>query len=251
MGDNFVYKDAEGTSTEWDDIQRKLGNLPEKPPPKPTPGWVPEPDRENAPKNAAWLQTKSIEELEDLEDDSLVEDDRFLEQYRKQRLAEMREIASKQRFGSVQLISGSDYVREVSQAPADVWVVVHLFKDGLAECELLGQCLNQLAAKYTNTKFVKIVSTDCIKNYPDNLLPTLLVYNSTNVKANLVGLRRFGGPKCTPEDVALVLSQVGPVLGNSGETDSDAVRQRVQRDYIEKMVLRHATKGGNNSDEES
>lgn len=71
--------------------------------------------------------------------------------------------------------------------------------DRLAECELLGQCLNQLAAKYTNTKFVKIVSTDCIKNYPDNLLPTLLVYNSTNVMANLVGLRRFGGPKCTPE----------------------------------------------------
>lgn len=147
----------------------------------------------------------------------------------------------------------------------------------LAECELLGQCLNQLAAKYTNTKFVKIVSTDCIKNYPDNLLPTLIVYNSTNVKANLVGLRRFGGPKCTPEgkvlrhtlvflysfckvliwalclfnaDVALVLSQVGPALGNSGETDSDALRQRVQRDYVEKMVLRHATKGGHNSDED-
>lgn len=53
-------------------------------------------------------------------------------------------------------------------------------------------------------------------------------------------------------DVALVLSQVGPVLGAPGETDSDAVRQRVQRDYIEKMVLRHATKGGgNNSDEDS
>lgn len=51
-------------------------------------------------------------------------------------------------------------------------------------------------------------------------------------------------------DVALVLSQVGPVLGNTGETDSDAVRQRVQRDYIEKMVLRHATKGGHNSDED-
>jgi len=82
MGDSFVYKDVEGTSTEWDDIQRKLGNLPEKPPPKPTPGWVPESDRENAPKDAAWLQEKSIEELEDLEDDSLMEDDRFLEQYR-------------------------------------------------------------------------------------------------------------------------------------------------------------------------
>ena len=38
-------------------------------------------DRKNAPKDAAWLQEKSIEELEDLKDDALLEDDRFLEQY--------------------------------------------------------------------------------------------------------------------------------------------------------------------------
>lgn len=66
-------------------------------------------------------------------------------------------------------------------------------------CDLLGQHLNELAAKYPSTKFVKIVSTECIKNYPDNNLPTVLVYNSTNVKATLVGLHRFGGSKCTPE----------------------------------------------------
>lgn len=29
---HFIYKDVEGSSTEWDDIQRKLGNLPPKPP---------------------------------------------------------------------------------------------------------------------------------------------------------------------------------------------------------------------------
>lgn len=52
--------------------------------------------------------------------------------------------------------------------------------------------------------------------------------------------------------MALVLSQVGPVLGEPGETDADAVRARIQKDYVEKMVLRHATKGGgNNSDEDS
>ncbi|RYQ96004.1 hypothetical protein Ahy_B08g091432 [Arachis hypogaea] len=36
----------------------------------------------------------------------------------------------KLRFGSVVPISGSDFVREVSQAPSDVWVVVILYKDG-------------------------------------------------------------------------------------------------------------------------
>lgn len=42
----------------------------------------------------------------------------------------MREAAKIVRFGSVIPISGSDFVREVSQAPEDIWVVVLLYKDG-------------------------------------------------------------------------------------------------------------------------
>lgn len=49
---------------------------------------------------------------------------------RKKRLAEIQEAAKVLRFGSVIPISGSDFVREVSQAPSDVWVVVILYKDG-------------------------------------------------------------------------------------------------------------------------
>lgn len=49
---------------------------------------------------------------------------------RKKRLAELRRVSREARFGSVQPITGSDFIREVSQAPPDVWVVVHLYKDG-------------------------------------------------------------------------------------------------------------------------
>jgi len=47
------------------------------------------------------------------------------------RLAELREAAKAARFGSILPITGSDFVREVSQAPSDIWVVVFLYKDGL------------------------------------------------------------------------------------------------------------------------
>lgn len=50
--------------------------------------------------------------------------------YRKKRLAEIREASKVAKFGSVIPISGSDFVREVSQASPDVWVVVILYKDG-------------------------------------------------------------------------------------------------------------------------
>lgn len=160
---HFVYKDVEGASTQWDDIQRRLGNLPPKPEPFKPPPFVPADDPDLAPKSKDWLDDRTPAELEDLEDDLDLDDDRFLEEYRlgfscpqvlplsismlcifgrrliwvssrwkprKRRLTEMRDAAKVARFGSVMQISGSDFVREVSQAPEDVWVVVLLFKEG-------------------------------------------------------------------------------------------------------------------------
>ncbi|KAM3288792.1 hypothetical protein P3S67_022222 [Capsicum chacoense] len=108
------------------------------------------------------------------------------------RIAEMREVAKIVRFGSVTPISGADFVVEVSQAPEDLWVVVLLYKDGYSDCQILMQCLDELATKYPATKFVKIISTDCIQNYPDCNLPTVLVYHNGALKSNYVGVRCFG-----------------------------------------------------------
>lgn len=241
MDYHFVYKDVEGASTQWDDIQRKLGNLPAKAPPYKPPPFTPAEDDDSKPKDRSWIDQKTEEELSDLEDEPDLDDDRFLHEYRKKRLAEMRNAAKISRFGSVIPISGSDFVREVSQAPADVWVVVILFKEGIPECGLLLRCLEELATKYPATKFVKIISTDCIPNYPDCNLPTLLVYNNGAVKANYVGLHNFGR-RCTLEGVALILCQSNPVL-NDGQSGSDpsreAVMEGVRKRFIENVVTRH------------
>lgn len=62
----------------------------------------------------------------------------------------------------------------------------------------MGECIEKLAAKCTKTKFVKIISTDCIHGYPDRNLPTVLIYKDTDCKHNLVGSLPFGG-RITPE----------------------------------------------------
>ncbi|CAL0309504.1 unnamed protein product [Lupinus luteus] len=46
---------------------------------------------------------------------------------RKKRLAEMKETTKILRFGSMVLILGYDFIREVSQAPSDVWYTVKKF----------------------------------------------------------------------------------------------------------------------------
>ena len=50
--------------------------------------------------------------------------------------------------------------------------------------------LDDLCKKYVGTKFVKIISTDCIPKYPDQLLPTLLLYKNKKVMTTLEGKKK-------------------------------------------------------------
>jgi len=72
-----TYKGPEGESTQWEDIQRKLGNLAPKAPVWKPDAYAPE---EEAPKGEALLKDKDADELSDLEDEFV--DDRFMEEYR-------------------------------------------------------------------------------------------------------------------------------------------------------------------------
>ncbi len=69
----------------------------------------------------------------------------------------------------------------------------------MPECGLLGDALDVLAERYPATKFLRIVSTDCIPQYPDRNLPTLLLYKDTKCLQTLVGLLHYGGRRLTPE----------------------------------------------------
>ncbi|KAL2323555.1 hypothetical protein Fmac_027934 [Flemingia macrophylla] len=232
MGDyHFVYKDLEGASTQWDDIQRKLGNLPAKPPAFKPPPFTPASDHQS--KDQTWLDSKTFEELKDHEDD--LDDDRFLQEYRFCSFSPSAEFERKKRLAEMQEAA------KVLRLHMMFWVVVVLYKEGIPECGLLLQSIEELAVRYPATKLVKIISTDCIPNYPDQNVPTLLVYNNGAVKGNYVGLHSFGR-RCTPEGVALVLCQSDPVLNdghNRNEHSREAVVEGVRKRFIEKVVADH------------
>lgn len=138
-------------------------------------------------------------------------------------------------------------MREVTNAGEGIWVVCHLYQDRLVagifkrriflktriqsntlsiqhslicrvqDCGIFNACIGELAQRYPNTKFVKILSTDCIPGYPDENLPTVLIYKDTKVIQNLVGLHHFGGRSTSPDKVALALSCFGDVCGDEEE----------------------------------
>lgn len=290
-----VYKGPEGETTQWEDIQTRLGNLAPKPKP-----WKPDayaPQQQEG-KDTAWLDKQDEEGLEAAEDDFA--DDRELQQYRcaapaagvqrqqhrqrKQRhcassilhsilhsatpaaaganvpasllcrrppppcagrlkrLQELRAAAARPRFGALEDIAGSEFVQKVTDASEDYWVACLLHKAGHAGCGLLGAALEAVAATYPASRFVRVVATSAIPHYPDANLPTLLLYRNRACVKSIVGLGAYGGAKLTPEQVALVLNQFGPVCadedGECGSSGGSGVKGQASEAQLRGLVER-------------
>ncbi|KAI9140191.1 thioredoxin-like protein [Paraphysoderma sedebokerense] len=189
--------------TEWNDVLRAKGIIPDKPKKE---AELTEDDIVNMIEQSIKervegkaLEDRDLDELDELED---LEDDRVLEQYRRQRMAEMQEQMKREKFGELVQISEPDFVREVSDASKNVWVICHLFKDSIPACKLFNSLLSRLAAKHRYAKFVKIVGDHCIHGYPDKNMPTLLIYGHGDMKKQIVGINSFpGGMSCTVDGV--------------------------------------------------
>jgi hypothetical protein len=197
--------------TQWNDILRSKGILPQKE------KEVKEEDvvnmleatvEEKLSKGGQQLERLSLDELDELEDE---EDEKVILEYRKKRIAEMKAEAVKACFGEVREISAVDYVEHVKRAGEGVWVVLHLFKQGIPLCTLLNQHLSQLSVKFPATKFLKSISTTCIPNYPDSNLPSVLIYFEGDLKEQLVGPHKFRDMNLTVDELEWILGQTGAV----------------------------------------
>lgn len=227
---------AYGVTTEWDDIQRKLGNLP------PLEKKVTAEQRMREAMNEAEeydpLEHKNMQQLDELEDD--VEED-ILRQYREKRLKEMMENARKPRFGSVLEISKSDFVREVNEAPQDVWVIIHLYQDYNPASTLLNRAMDSLSHKFINHKFIKIIATKCVENFQDADVPALLIYRNGQLHHNFLRcVTLFPQGKISDKGLEWALSRVGVL-----ETD---LEELPQPEFLK--VMRHRDHSSDESSSE-
>lgn len=95
-------------------------------------------------------------------EDDLDEDDEFTQQFYANRLAELKSKAQKIKYGQVIEISRDEYIREVTNAPPEDFVVLHLYQNSNEFCNLINQHLPQIAIKYGQVKIIKIIATKCI-----------------------------------------------------------------------------------------
>lgn len=76
------------------------------------------------------LDNKNIEEIDEMEDDYLSDDDnRALEEYRQKRLEELKSQQKKEKYGGLYLIEKHDFVREVTEASNNCYIVLFLHQE--------------------------------------------------------------------------------------------------------------------------
>ncbi|RYP87833.1 hypothetical protein DL769_000425 [Monosporascus sp. CRB-8-3] len=235
-----VAIDDPNADTEWNDILRKHGIIPEKPP-SPTP-MIEEAileGRRIAHENR--LEGKELDELDELEDE---EDEAFLEQYRQKRMQELNNLTKKSIHGTVYPISKPEYSREVTEASHKGPVFVHLTASlgTNVESRVLSDLWRQAATEYGDIKFCEIRADKAIENYPDRNCPTILVYKNSDIVKQIVTLAALGGVRTSMLQVDDLLVEVGAVDAKDMRV---VKRKRDAEDAKEEALMGKGIKSGN------
>eukprot|EP00670_Eutreptiella_braarudii_P007333 CAMPEP_0174287258 /NCGR_PEP_ID=MMETSP0809-20121228/15087_1 /TAXON_ID=73025 ORGANISM="Eutreptiella gymnastica-like, Strain CCMP1594" /NCGR_SAMPLE_ID=MMETSP0809 /ASSEMBLY_ACC=CAM_ASM_000658 /LENGTH=232 /DNA_ID=CAMNT_0015383723 /DNA_START=18 /DNA_END=713 /DNA_ORIENTATION=+ len=218
-------------TTEWSDIQYKFGNKV---------GKYADPELEQKILEQRLKQTvddfvenfnpndyKTLEEVE-AELEESYDDDRELERLRAQRIAEMQQQAQAPSFGVVRRIEKSDYVAQVNNAGDGIPVVLLLMLPQHHDCLRLKRSFEEIAAKHMGTKFLEIISTECIPNFPERQLPCVIIYKDGSLVKQLTGLNSWGGEKFTTDDVLYELHKMGVV--NDADVAADLQDKDAQQE---------------------
>ncbi|KAG9202109.1 hypothetical protein B5807_08318 [Epicoccum nigrum] len=201
--------------TEWNDILRSKGIIPEKPP-SPTPMIEEALNEARRLAHENRLEGKELDELAELEDE---EDEDFLESYRQKRMNELSAITNASVYNQVYPLSKPDYARDVTDESHKAFVLVLLTSSAggtSTESRVASEAWQQLARTFGDIKFCSIRADLCIEGYPDRNTPTVLIYKDGDIKRQVVTLRELNGVRTNVRDWEKVLVDLGAVkVGDS------------------------------------
>ncbi|MDP2438338.1 MAG: hypothetical protein Q8P67_21540 [archaeon] len=232
---------AFGTSseptTEWDDIQRRLGNLPALPPAEVT--ATPEEiqalviARAEAQMKETMAKAFSGEAGRDSDEEDLFADllgdeagEEIFEEYRRKRMEEFRQHGQTEVHGRLREIGRDEFQGQVSDHKGSD-VVLLLYDTALADSNLLEARAKLLAEKFPRVKFLKIQAQRCIAGFPQKNTPALLIYRNGDLIKSVFGLASFGGQRGSADDVEWALSQLQVLKTKLEVNPAIASRDRV------------------------
>lgn len=149
-----------------------------------------------------------VDEEEEDEDD---ED--FLQQYRLQRMEEMRrQLSGGRRFEQViNITSGEEFLHAIDEEGKGTLVLVHIFEPDVPACQAMEGSLLCLALQYPQVKFCQargsVLGTSAL--FRSSALPALLLYRGGELVGNLVRVSDQLGDDFYATDVEALLQEYG------------------------------------------
>ncbi|KAL8174183.1 UNVERIFIED_CONTAM: hypothetical protein K2H54_039920 [Gekko kuhli] len=141
------------------------------------------------------------------------DDEEFLQQYRKQRMEEMRrQLQSGQQFKQVfEIPSGEAFLDTIDKGHKNTLVMIHIYEDDVPGAEALNGCMICLAAEYPAVKFCRVRSSliGASAHFTNNALPTLLVYKGGELIGNFVRITDQLGEDFFAVDLEAFLQECG------------------------------------------
>jgi hypothetical protein len=185
--------DDPNADTEWNDILRAKGIIPEREP-SPTPMIQEALEQARTLAHENRLEGKELDELAELEDD---EDEDFLDSYRQKRMEQIAHLVNASVYNQVYPVQKSEWSKEVTEESKKAWVLVLLTSSSgtNVESRVLIESWRELAVKFGEIKFCQIQGDLCIEGYPDRNCPTVLVYKDGDVKRQIVTLKELQGER--------------------------------------------------------
>lgn len=214
-----VPVDRPEADTEWNDILRHHGIIPDKPP-SPTPALEEAISQARALAHANRLEGKDLDELDELEDE---EDETFLASYRQKRMQELSSI-SRAVHGTVYPLVKSSYARDVTEASHSAPVIVLLTSTTSSyESHHALAVARELARKYPDIKFGSMQADLCIENYPERNCPTILIYIKGDIVRQIVTLQELGNMDSCINDWEKMLVKAGAVKSSDHRLEKNRV----------------------------
>ncbi|KAH1179206.1 phosducin-like protein isoform X2 [Mauremys mutica] len=141
------------------------------------------------------------------------DDEEFLQQYRKQRMEEMRQqLHSGEQFKQVfEIISGEGFLDTVDKEHKNTLIMIHIYEDDIPGAESVNGCMICLAAEYPTVKFCRVKSSliGASTRFTNNALPALLIYKGGELIGNFVRITDQLGEDFFAVDLEAFLQECG------------------------------------------
>jgi len=216
--------------SEWEEKQIAIGNMKD-----------PRSEEErNDPRGRKWNwdeekgaeaeRAKMLERVIDQNFDELDEMDEEgeLRRLREARLAKIAEKARRAKFGELMEIDEPSWTSQVTEVK-NIPVVVFLHRSGVDACNVLRPRLVSIARRFMTTKFVSCNADTAIRGYPDEMLPTVIVYHNGDVKGTLARIESMGGVHGNEKDLEWALVGLGALEDSELDEDPRATKERIVR----------------------